>query len=150
VPEPNAYGYSRNRFRNVAAVKLDDLLSAVQNDRIQFVTMRPPGSPFVLLERRVVVVAPPEVEQLIARGDPHLLEELIPLLQDPQRAWAAEVILAAVTRQEEKMVDTYATNPDQWWDLLGRTAYERWSQWLADTRGRLTWDATNQVFVETD
>ena len=45
------------------------MIASVRNDRIQFATMRPPGSPFSTLERRVLLVAPPEVVTLAATGD---------------------------------------------------------------------------------
>src|SRR5690242_7939048 len=95
------------------------LLDAVQNDRIAFVTMRPPGSPFTTLDRRVVLTGPPEAQDLAATGDPRVLEALIALLRDPARAWAAEVVLAALTRREEKQVDSFAAAPDTWWAAVG-------------------------------
>ena len=123
------------------------MLSAVQNDRIEFATMRPPGSTFATLERRVVVTAPPELIDLSRTGDVRVLGELVDLLKDPDRAWAAEVLLAAMTRHEEKLVDTFAATPDKWWDAVGETAHKRWSSWLKENKRNLTWDPENNVFV---
>ena len=124
-------------------------VAQVDNDHIEFLTMRPEGSPFALLERRVIVTAPPELVELARSGDLHLLDELMSLLADPQRAWAAEVLLAAMTGQEAKIVDSFATHPTEWWDALGQTAQARWQSWLDQRRGKLTWDSENQIFVET-
>ena len=41
-------------------------LEAVRNDRVEFVTRRPPGSPFAALEREVVVTGPPELREVDA------------------------------------------------------------------------------------
>lgn len=128
-------------------MELDEMLSAVRNERVQFATMRPPGSAYAVLERQVVVTAPPELVQLSQTGELRVLDELVELLRDPDRAWAAEVLLAAMTRREEKMVDTFATMPDQWWESAGQTAYQRWHTWLAAERDKLVWDSENNVFV---
>src|ERR1700740_1252349 len=101
-------------------------LSFVRNDLIQFVTIRPPGSQFTTLERRVVITGPPELVKLSGIGDVRVLDELVELLKDRDRAWAAMVLLAALTRREEKMVDTFATSPEEWWASVGKTAYDRW------------------------
>jgi hypothetical protein len=124
------------------------LLDAVRTENVQFATMRRPGSPFAILDRKVLLVAPPELEQLAALGDPELLDELVELLRDPTRAYAAAVVLAAVTGRETKEVETYSTRPEAWWDVLGRDAHARWRAWLDDARGGLRWDAAAGEFVE--
>ncbi len=130
-------------------MQFESNLTQVDNDQIEFVTLPPPGSPFATLERRIVVTASPALVALTQRGDLHLLDELVPLLADPQRAWAAEVLLAAMTGEEAKIVDSFAAHPTEWWDALGQTAQARWHAWLDQRRGKLTWDSENQIFVET-
>jgi hypothetical protein len=124
------------------------LRDAVRNDRIRFATMRPPGSRYATLDRRVVVVEPPELVELSRTGDPRLLNALVDLLGDRDRAWAAEVLLAALTRREEKQVESFAAAPEEWWAALGATAQERWRSWLDGVADRLTWDANEQHFVD--
>lgn len=131
-------------------MELKGMLEAVRNDRIEFVTMRPPGSEFVTLERRVVVTGPQELVNLSGMGDLYVLDELIKLLKEPDRAWAAVVLLAAMTRREEKMVDSFATIPDEWWDSVGKTAHERWNKWMKEKNEKLVWDSENKVFVEME
>jgi hypothetical protein len=130
-------------------MELDTMLAAVRNDRIQFVTAAPEGSPFVTLDRQVIVTGPPELVTLSKTGDLRVLESLVGLLADPQRAWAAVVVLAALTGVESKIVDSFAGHPDQWSEALGPTAQERWRNWLDQTRHKLVWDAKENVFVET-
>lgn len=141
---------SSRGHRKSKNMELQEKLDSVRNDRIEFLTMRPPGSQFATLERRVVVTAPPELVELSHAGDPQALEALIELLKDPDRAWAAVVLLAAMTRREEKIVDNNASHPKQWWDPIGKTAFERWSKWLRENREKLTWDSENHVFVERE
>jgi hypothetical protein len=124
------------------------LLDAVRSNRIEFATMRPPGSRYATLDRRVVVFAPPELAELSRTGDLRLLDALVGMLGDRERAWAAEVLLAALTRREEKLVEGYATAPDRWWAAFGATARERWRSWLDGARDRLAWDAEGAHFVE--
>ena len=126
------------------------LLDAVRNDSVQFATARRPDSPFAILDRKVMVTAPEELEQLAALGDPGVLEPLVDLLRDPARAYAAAVVLAAVTGRETKEVETYATRPEAWWDVLGHDAYARWRAWLDESRGGLHWDAGTGEFVTSD
>jgi hypothetical protein len=126
------------------------MLAAVRNDCIQFATMRPPDSRFATLERRVVVTGPPELVELARIGDKRVLDELVGILKESERAWAALVLLAAMTRREEKVVDTFATNVDSWWNSIGKTAHERWSSWINEVREKLVWDPENEVFVEKE
>lgn len=125
-----------------------NMLDAVQNDRVEFITMRPPGSPFATLDRRVAVTGPPELVAVAESGEVALLDELVVLLKEPERAWAAAVLLAAMTGREAKLVDAFAATPDEWWDAVGETAYERWAAWGEGARDRLVWDAETGMFVE--
>jgi hypothetical protein len=128
-------------------MELDKLIDAIHNDRIEFATMRPPGSRFALLERRVIIIAPSEAITLAHSGDIAALPALVDLLTDPDRAWAAVVVLAAMTGREAKMVDTYAGNPAGWWTTLGETAHDRWSTWLNEIQDDLVWDDENKIFT---
>ena len=125
-----------------------DALASVRNDRIQFVTTRPPSSQLATLERLVVVTGPPELVQLARGGASERLNDLVALLKDPDRAWAAEVMLAAMTGHEGKIVDVFQATPDRWWDAGGRAAHERWSRWLRDTQDRLVWSPSERLFLE--
>lgn len=126
------------------------MLAAVRNDRVQFVTIRPKGSRFAVLERRIIVTGPPELIELAKVGDKHVLDDLIKMLKDPERGWAAFILLAAMTRIEEKIADTFATNTDSWWESAGKTAYERWNSWFNEVREKLVWDPDCGVFVEKE
>ena len=70
------------------------------------------------------------------------------MLQNPDRAWAAFVLLAALTRRDEKIVDSFATQPNDWWNSIGKEAHGIWIAWIEKVRGNLTWDLEAHVFVE--
>lgn len=127
-----------------------DFLNSVRNDRIEFATARPPRSQFATLERRVVVTGPPELVELAHSGDPRLLDRLVEFLKQPDRAWAAAVVLAALTGREAKMIDTFVSHPEGWWSSVGQTAHTRWSEWLREARPLLEWDSEESMFVERE
>jgi hypothetical protein len=131
-------------------VDLHDLLEAVQNDRVAFVSTRPEGSPFAVLERQIIVTGPPELVELSRSGRVAALDHLAQLLRDSHRAWAAHVLLAAMTGVDEKEVDTFATMPDRWWTEMGGAVHDRWRSWLAEHKDKLRWNAEENVFVEVE
>jgi hypothetical protein len=125
---------------------LSELVAAVGRADVVFATMRPQGSQFATLDRRVVVVDPPELKALAESGDLAVVEELVELLRDRDRAWPALVLLAAMTGREEKLVESFQDQPD-WWDVIGRTAHHRWRTWLDEARDGLVWDPAATVFT---
>ncbi len=121
-------------------------LDVVGREEVVFATMQPPGSTSATLDRRLVVLDPPELRELAESGDIRIVEGLIDLLEDPARAWAAQVLLAAMTSREEKLVESFEGRAD-WWDTVGKNAHARWRAWFDGTR--LSWDADERRFVET-
>lgn len=123
------------------------LLSAVSNETIQFVTTAAVDAPLPQLGRRIVVTGPPEVVELMLTDDVRVLTELVTLMSDPKRAWAAEIVLASLTRQEEDLVNAFAARPDEWHKSFGSEAQGRWNRWLKSREGKLRWDPESHVFV---
>jgi hypothetical protein len=123
------------------------LLDSVTDRKIRFLTTRPENAQFVILDRIVVVTGPPELVRLSRTGDVQVLRELINLLNKPGRAWASEVMLAAMTRTEADIVNAFARDPKRWRNSVGKTAHARWTKWLNEMYGRLSWDETNHVFT---
>src|SRR5262245_41309353 len=118
---------------------IERLLAAVVDGDIQFASLAPPDR--YAFGRRIVVVSPPQLMELAGTGDVRVLDHLVDLLGVPGRAWAAQVVLSAMTRRDEKLVEASQTAPDEWLDsAVGRGAHARWSAWLAEHRDRLTWD----------
>jgi hypothetical protein len=126
---------------------LSELAELLAGSPVEFATMRPPGSPFAVLERRVVVTAPEALRELSRSGNAAVLGDLVECLRDPETAWPAEVLLAAMTGVEAKEVETFAADPDGWWSTFGEGAHDRWAQWLDEHRERLRWDPEAEVFT---
>jgi len=125
------------------------LLAAVLDRDVRFASLAPPDRRS--LERRIVVISPPEMVELTATPDVGVLDHLVGLLDVPGRAWAAQVALSAMTRRDEKLVEASQSSPDEWLDsTVGRGAHARWTTWLTEHRDRLVWDQAAQAFTEQD
>ena len=131
-------------------MRVKDILPLIRNDLLEFATMKRQDSQLPTLEREIIITSPPELVDLSRTGDKSILEDLVRLLNDPERAWAAEVVLAAMTGNEQDMVNSFATVSNEWRDSeLGRTAHERWSKWLDKNKDNLEWDPIDKVFVSS-
>jgi hypothetical protein len=124
----------------------EEQLEAVRAGDVEWVTMRPRGSSFAVLDRVVRVTGPPPLVDLAQAGDVEVLDELVALLGEPESAWAAQVLLAALTGREAKDVEVFGSDPAAWWEAAGRGAGERWSEWLEASRDELVWDADAGMF----
>jgi hypothetical protein len=125
---------------------LQRLLAGVRDRDVEFASVGDAGP--ASLERRIVVVAPPELAELTGTGDVRVLDHLVGLLDVPGRAWAAQVALSAMTRRDEKLVEANQSPPDEWLDTtVGRGACARWTAWLAEHRDRLTWHPETRTFT---
>jgi hypothetical protein len=124
-----------------------DDMQAVRNDSIQFATSRRRGATLPTLDRQVVLTGPPEAVAIAERGEVAVLDQLVPLLADRDRAWAAEVMLAAMTGREADIVNSFQARPSSFFDEVGQGAKDRWQRWLDEVRGKLQWDAAQKQFT---
>ncbi len=128
--------------------ELRERLGAVLADGVEVASLRPPDSRFQTLERRLVVVGDAAARALVEDASPALLPALVEALADPGSAWTAWVLLAVLTRHEEKLVECFSGDPD-WWDTLGHRCHARWSAWLA-AAGSLRWCGERGCFLPED
>ncbi|HUS28431.1 MAG TPA: hypothetical protein VMZ53_07980 [Kofleriaceae bacterium] len=127
----------------------DDALGAIRNDNIEYATYTrpddrrkvPPG-----LYRQVSVTAPQEAFALTRSGDMRAFDLLVPMLDDPERNWAAFVMLAALTGHEAATVIAFDNAAGFKGSAGERDARKNWEAWLADHRATLTWDAERHQF----
>ena len=124
-------------------------LDQVRTDRVEFVSFRPAGAMTTALERRIDVTGPPALVALLRGPDLRLLQQLIHLLGDERRAWAAHVLLASLTGHDAKTVELYASTPERWWQDFGASAQLRWQAWLDQQALHLSWDTQERLFVST-
>jgi len=129
------------------AMAQHDELDVLRNETIEYATYRPPGATLPTRGRQIMVVAPPEAVALVRRGDIALLDQLLPLLADPKRMWAAEVMLAALTGNDADLVNDFQGPPERFVTEWGEGAQERWKKWLDGVRARLQWDPSRNQFV---
>jgi hypothetical protein len=122
-------------------------LDAVDNTTIQFVSYRPSGSVFALLDRKIGITGPAAVLNLVEEADPNLLTALIDLLKDPQKAWAAAIILTALTGGDGKVVESFSGRPEKWWEAIGTNAYGYWKNWYQENKNNLQWDKSKKIFA---
>jgi hypothetical protein len=122
---------------------VDVLLDSVRTADIQYATFRPPGSPFITLGRRMVVVAPPDAVELSHTGEVRVLDALVPLLLDEKRAFAAEVMLRAMMGDEPLGLGEPASFSKE----QGQAAHAAWSKRLAELRSVLVWNAVENHFA---
>lgn len=119
-------------------------LQAIRNDNISYGTYTPPGDRGKAppgLYRKVMVVAPPEAVELIRSGNMRAFDAIVPMLDDPDRNWAAYVMLAALTEHGSPNVIAFE-KAEYFKGTVGeRDARKEWEAWLAKYRARLQWDA---------
>jgi hypothetical protein len=125
-----------------------EMFDSVRDSLVQFATMRSDSALFLTLERAVVITGPPELVALSNTGEIRVLRALVDRLGAKDGAWAAEVILAAMTGHEADIVISFATDPQGWWDSVGKTARPRWAKWLAEVGDNLVWDVDRRSFIE--
>jgi hypothetical protein len=127
-------------------MKWKPFINAVSNKTIRFASFRPPESPFATLERQVKVTGPDSVLELIRFADTSLLPSLIEFLKTPEKAWAAEIILTAITETDGKILESFSLNPSKWWDAIGLNAFTKWNTWYLKNRDKIKWDEKLQIF----
>ncbi|HTL32235.1 MAG TPA: hypothetical protein VL326_03870 [Kofleriaceae bacterium] len=135
---------------NTTPMPSNDQLNAIRNDNIDFATYTPEedlGKAPPGLYRQLSVTAPPEAFALTRSGDMRAFDVLVPMLDDPDRNWAAFVMLAALTGHEAANVIAFGKAQDFKGTVGARDARKNWEAWLADRRAKLQWDATRKQFV---
>lgn len=122
-------------------------LNAVDNKTIQFVSYRPSGSAFAILDRKISITGPPEVLELVDDADAHLLPALIDLLKDPQKAWAAAIILTSLTAGDGKVIESFSGEAEKWWEAIGTNVYQYWNNWYEENKNNIQWNQSKKIFA---
>lgn len=131
-------------------MKWKPFINTVNNKTIRFATFRPPGSSFATLERQIKITAPDSVVELIRLADTSLLPSLIEFLKTPKKAWAAEIILTAITETDGKILESFSGNPSTWWGTIGVNAFNKWNTWYSKNKNKIVWDEKMQIFKMSD
>jgi hypothetical protein len=90
---------------------------------------------------RIFILNPSKVYWLSNIDDPKVLDELVKLLDDPNRGWAANVILSKMMGITGLGQGIDEVSPAQWWDVEGKTgkSKQEWSAYLQKVRPTMRW-----------
>jgi len=118
------------------------ILENVQNDRIRYATALPEGSPFVSAGREIKITAPIAILGSFQPGAEHLVPKLIALFDSPDRDWAANLLLYALTGRDAMLLGGFETNIAKWRDRQKELDRRYWIGWWEENQGRLEWSGS--------
>jgi hypothetical protein len=107
------------------------LLNSLNNNTIEFGTYRPKDSRFISLGRKIKILGPPEAVKITQYGE-EVISDLIKLLQDEERDWAANVILSSITGRDASIVSVFADNYEKWQKTQKKNDINYWKNKLAE------------------
>ena len=106
------------------------LLGSLDNTTIRFATYILDHSPFVSIGRRIKILGP-EVALRIADYGEGIAPDLVELLHDEERDWAANVILSSIAGRDAVIVSAYADAVPRWRKAQKQNDVAYWRKWLA-------------------
>ena len=127
-------------------MKWKSFINSVDNKTIRFVSFRPPETMFATLERMIEVTGPDSVLDLIKNANSSLLPFLIELLKDSKKAWASEIILTALTKNDGKILESFSNASKEWWKSIGINSYAKWNDWYLANKNKIEWDNELKIF----
>jgi hypothetical protein len=94
----------------------------------------------------IKVISPPDAVALTQKGDIALLYQLVELLDNKNRGWAAFILLAQITSNDKRIL---SSNPNRWWSEQGQNGREkkRWSGFLKAMGKDLYWNPQKGYFM---
>jgi hypothetical protein len=97
-----------------------------------------PGYPRLLTQDVIQIENPPELVELSNIPDQRILDELVKLLDEPNRGWAAHILIG-------KLLGHYAVSFDskeKWWEEEGKTgkAKQAWTTYIQKVKPTMEWD----------
>ena len=112
-----------------SSAKDNILLNSLNNKTIQFATYIPTGSPFISIGRKIKIIGPEEAVKITRYGE-QIIPDLIKLLHDEERDWAANVVLSSITGRDALIVSVYADNYEKWKKTQKKRDVIYWENWL--------------------
>lgn len=109
------------------------LLNSLNNKTIQFATYIPKDSPFISIGRKIKIIGPEEAVKITQYGE-QIVPDLIKLLHDEERDWAANVILSSITGRDALIVSVYADNYEKWKTTQKTRDVMYWENWLNENK----------------
>lgn len=139
-----------------------ELLDSVQNSKIKFKVywvrtktyeiieipagFPPPPIPVGLGSgaregSRVFIQSPSKVYKLSNINDFRIIDELLKLMDNPARAWAAHVVIAKMMGSSGLITSVGTISPQEWWETEGKTgkAKQAWIDYLKQVKPTMKW-----------
>ncbi len=93
-------------------------------------------------EIRIFILDSPSIYKISNINDPEILAHLTNFLIDPERAWAANIVLSKMMgiRRLNNALDSMS--PDEWWETEGQTgkAQREWRAYLETVKPSMLWN----------
>jgi hypothetical protein len=90
---------------------------------------------------RVFIQGPSKVYQLSNINEPKILDGLLKLMDNPDRAWAAHIVIAKMLGISGLITSVDMISPQNWWELEGKTgkAKQAWIDYLKKIKPTMQW-----------
>jgi hypothetical protein len=108
-------------------------LNSLNNKSIRFATYIPKGSPFISMGRKVKIIGPEEAVTIAQCGE-RMVPDLIKLLDEEEKDWAANVILSSITGRDALMVSAYADDHEKWKTTQKERDVIYWENWVNENK----------------
>ena len=112
-------------------------IQELQNNSIRYATERPAGSPFVSLGREIRILAPAADLKALAKSQTGFVPALIGCFDTPDKDWAANVVLYALTERDAMLLTAFEDDIDKWRKTQKDKDRAYWVSWWSTNRGRV-------------
>jgi hypothetical protein len=104
------------------------------------------GTIYITPVTKIKIIAPAEAVTLTKTGDVSVLYQLVELLDNKDRGWAAFTLLAQMTDNHNRIL---WSNPEKWWKEQGSNGREkrRWTGFLKAAGKDLYWNSQKGYFM---
>ncbi len=119
---------------------MNTLLSAIDNNTIEFATEIPKNSPFISIGREIRIIRPDSLRNFLVPELLDIIEQLIIFFDSSDRDWAANVFLYAITGRDALFLSGYENDIEKWRSEQKEADLRYWKKWRAENQGHLIWD----------
>jgi hypothetical protein len=105
------------------------LLNILNNNTIEIGSHIPEGSKFTSIGRKIIIAGPEEAKKLLKYKET-IIPDLINLLNDNRKDFAANAILYALTDRDALSITVYSKDIDGWREHMKNAEIEYWNNWI--------------------
>ncbi|MFH2062464.1 MAG: hypothetical protein ABIJ43_05765 [Candidatus Beckwithbacteria bacterium] len=119
--------------------KIKKIIEILDNTTIGYASYIPEGSPFITLGRKIEVIRPIELVEMLQNLNDDEVDELthvlIEILDNPNKDYAADVLLYSLTGVDAAM--RQYINLEIWNNSEKKTSIPYWKGWLQKNKKKL-------------